>query len=93
MEFQLTLHCGNGPSGRSTFHPNNGGMQIKPDIIHTAVIITAARQGVRDFKYSTAFVMLQYRSSDIKHKFIIEAVHNSTSMAECTSHHHVPNIQ
>lgn len=68
-------------------------MQIKPDIIHTAVIITAALQGVRDFKYSTAFVMLQYLSSDIKHKFIIEAVHNNTSIAEWTSHHHVPNIQ
>lgn len=78
---QLTSHCGSDSSDRFTPHPNNGGIQISADIIQTAAIITNARAGVRVFKYSTALVMLQYRSSDIKHKFIIEAVDKSTSMA------------
>lgn len=62
-------------------------MHISADMIHTDAIINAARAGVRVFKYSTAFVMLQYLSNDIKHRFIIDAVHNRTSMALCTSHH------
>lgn len=78
---QLTSHCGSESSERFTPHPSSGGIQINADIIHTAAIITNARAGVRVFKYSTALVMLQYRSSDIKHKFIIDAVDKSTSMA------------
>lgn len=62
-------------------------MHINADMIHTDAIMNAARAGVRVFKYSTAFVMLQYLSNDIKHKFIIDAVHKSTSIAEWTSHH------
>lgn len=77
----LTSHCGSDSSDRFTPHPNNGGIHMSADIIQTAAIITNARAGVRVFKYSTAFVILQYRSSDIKHKFIIEAVDKSTSMA------------
>lgn len=37
--------------------------------------------------------MLQYRSSDMRHRFIIDAVHNNTSIAECISHHQNPKIQ
>lgn len=52
-----------------------------------------ARPGVRVLRYSTACVMLQYRSRDIKHKFIIDAVHRRTSAAEWMSHHQLPNTQ
>lgn len=79
---QLTSHCGSESSERFTPQPSNGGIQINADIIQTAAIITNARVGVRVFKYSTALVMLQYRSSDIKHKFIIDAVDKSTSIAD-----------
>lgn len=79
---KLTSHCGSDSSDRFTPQPSNGGIHISADIIQTAAIITNARAGVRVFKYSTAFVILQYRSSDIKHKFIIEAVDKSTSMAK-----------
>lgn len=72
--------------GLGTFQPSNGGMEISADNTHTAPIITMARTGVRFFKYSTACVMLQYRSRDIRHKFNIEAVLNRTSRAECISH-------
>lgn len=78
---KLTSHCGSESSVRFTPHPSNGGIHISADIIQTAAIITNARAGVRVFRYSTAFVILQYRSNDIKHKFIIEAVDKSTSMA------------
>lgn len=91
--FPLTWHWGNGPSGCFTFQPSSGGMQINPDRIHTAVIMTAARAGVRCFRYSIAFVMLQYRSKEIRHRFIIEAVLKSTSIAEWISHHQLPNTQ
>ncbi|GAB0090962.1 hypothetical protein DMENIID0001_057490 [Sergentomyia squamirostris] len=58
---ELTWHWGRVlPAGRFAFQPSNGGMHMTPDMIHTDAIMTAALAGVRVFKYSTAFVMLQY---------------------------------
>lgn len=83
----LTWHFGYCSSGvRATFQPSSGGMQIRADSNQTAPIMMIALTGVRFFRYSTACVMLQYRSNEIRHKFIMEAVLSKTSIAEWTSH-------
>jgi len=70
----------------SAFQPSSGGMEINPDNVQTVMIIMNTLVGVLWFRYATEFVIDQYRSKLMTHKFKMEAVHKKTSQAPWISH-------
>ena len=72
------------PSGRRNGKCPSNGIETKALKNHTKHIIMVTVISERKFKYSKAFVMLKYRSTEIRVMFKMDAVHNNTSVAEWT---------
>ena len=66
---------------------------MSPERAHTVKIMIMTLAGVLLVRYSMALVMDQYRSSEMRQMFMMEAVHVITSIAEWMLHHMLPNIQ
>uniref|UniRef100_A0A182LZ93 Uncharacterized protein n=1 Tax=Anopheles culicifacies TaxID=139723 RepID=A0A182LZ93_9DIPT len=58
---------------------SNGGSEIQAAANHTNATHSIIRRGVRLTPYSSGFVIAQYRSTEMAHRFRMEAVHDSTS--------------
>lgn len=76
-----------------SFHPTRGGKHITNDKTHIPAISDFARFVDIILGYVTGLVTATYRSSDIAHKFNIDAVHIQTSTASHIRHQISPNIQ
>lgn len=67
----------------------NGGRDMHAAPSHTSATHSIIRLGVRLTPYSSGFVIAQYRSSDIAHKFNMDAVHeiwsNETQKSQATT--------
>lgn len=87
-----------GPSGMTvfcvvSFHPTNGGKQIKNDNTHTAAMSILARLFDIILGYVTGLVTATYLSKEIAQRLSIDAVHIQTSNASHAEHQKSPNIQ
>lgn len=78
---------------RFPFHPTRGGKQIKKDRSQTAAMTIFARRPVIMDRYLTGRVTARYLSTEMAHKFRMDAVHIQTSTTSHPWHQISPKIQ